>query len=72
MIQGIFILFLLQAASVDVAWGMSNPASEFCIKNGGKLEMRKGPGGEYGVCRLPDGRDIEEWTYYKSSRGKRR
>jgi uncharacterized protein len=71
--QSIFILlFLLQAASPDVAWGMSNPASEFCIKSGGTLDIRKGPGGEYGVCRLPDGRDIEEWTYYRANRGKRR
>jgi putative hemolysin len=61
--QLMFILFFpLQAASPDVAWGLSNPASEFCIKNGGKLEMRKGAAGEYGVRRLPDGREIEEWA----------
>jgi hypothetical protein len=71
--QSIFILlFLLQAASLDVAWGMSNPASEFFINSGGKLEIRKGPGGEYGVCRLPDGHEIEEWAYYRANRGKRR
>ena len=71
--QSIFILlFLLQAASLDVAWGMSNPASEFCINSGGKLEIRKGPGGEYGVCRLSDGHEIEEWAYYRANRGKRR
>jgi putative hemolysin len=71
--QSIFILlFLLQAASLDVAWGMSNPASGFCIKCGGNLEIRKGPGGDYGVCRLPDGHEIEEWAYYRGNRGKRR
>ena len=70
--QSIFILlFLLQAASLDVAWGMSNPASEFCIKSGGKLEICRGRGGEYGVCRLPDGHEIEEWAYYRANRGKR-
>jgi putative hemolysin len=28
----------------------------FCAKSGGKSEIRKGPRGQYGVCRLPDGR----------------
>jgi putative hemolysin len=51
---------------------MSNPASEFCIKSGGKLEIRKGSGGEYGVCRLADGHEIEEWAYFRANRNKRR
>jgi uncharacterized protein len=70
--QRIFILlFLLQAASLNVAWGISNPASESCIKSGGTLQMRKGAGGEYGVCRLPDGREIDEWAYYRANHRKR-
>jgi putative hemolysin len=54
------LLFLLQAASLDLAWGMSNPASDFCIKNGGKLEIRTSPG-----------RKIEEWAYYRAHHRKR-
>jgi uncharacterized protein len=70
--QRIFILlFLLGAASPSVAWGLPNPASVFCIKSGGKLEIRQGPSGEYGMCRLPDGREIEEWTYYRANHRKR-
>jgi len=68
----LILLFLLMAALLDVAWALPNPASAFCIKSGGKLEMRKGPGGEYGMCRLPDGREIEEWAYYRANHGKRR
>jgi putative hemolysin len=66
------LLYLAQAGSLNPGWGMANPASEFCVKSGGKLEIRRGPAGEYGVCRLPDGREIEEWTYYRQNAGKPR
>ena len=42
------------------AWALANPASVFCAKSGGKSEIRKGPRGQYGVCRLPDGRVVDE------------
>lgn len=66
------LLSLAQVISLNAAFGMANPASEFCIQNGGKLEIRQGPAGEYGVCRLPDGREIEEWAFYRQKAGKRR
>ncbi len=47
------------------AWTLANPASVFCVKSGGKSKIRRGPKGDYGVCRLPDGRVVEEWTYYR-------
>lgn len=68
----LILLSLAQAISLNLAWGMADPASEFCVKRGGKLEIRKGPLGDYGVCRLPDGREIEEWTFYRENAGKRR
>lgn len=46
--------------------GMTNPASEFCVKNGGKLEMKKdAQGNEYALCHLPDGTIQEEWDYFR-------
>ncbi len=46
--------------------GMANPASEFCIKQGGKLEVRKDKGGgEYAMCHLPNGQVVEEWDYFR-------
>ena len=46
--------------------GMANPASEFCLKQGGKSEIRKDKDGrEYGVCHLPDGTVVEEWEYFR-------
>ena len=46
--------------------GMANPASEFCLKQGGKSEIKKDKdGGEYGVCHLSDGTVVEEWEYFR-------
>lgn len=50
----------------DQAVGMANPASEFCVKQGGRLEPKKdAQGNEYAMCHLPDGRVIEEWEYFR-------
>ena len=46
--------------------GMANPASEFCVKQGGKLEPKKDAhGNEYALCHLPDGTVMEEWEYFR-------
>ena len=51
-----------EPSNVNVA----NPASEFCIKQGGKSEIKKDKdGNEYGVCHLPDGKVVEEWEYFR-------
>ena len=64
----IFLAVLL--ISPESAWALANPASVFCAKSGGKSEIRKGPRGQYGVCRLPDGRVVDEWAYFRSMRGR--
>jgi uncharacterized protein len=65
----IFVAILLMAP--QSAWALANPASVFCAKSGGKTEIRKGPRGQYGVCRLPDGRVVDEWAYFRAMRAKR-
>jgi putative hemolysin len=46
--------------------GMANPASVFCEKNGGKLDIRKdATGGEIGMCVFPDKSECEEWAFYR-------
>ena len=40
---------------------ISNPASEFCIENGGTLEIIE----SVGMCTLSDGVQCEEWDYFK-------
>ncbi|WP_094111047.1 MULTISPECIES: putative hemolysin [Pantoea] len=45
--------------------GMSNPASVYCEKMGGKPDIVKGPDGDSGYCTLPGGERIEEWALYR-------
>ena len=65
----IFVAMLI--VGPQSAWALANPASVFCAKSGGKSEIGKGPRGQYGVCRLPDGRVVEEWAYFRAMRGSR-
>lgn len=47
--------------------GIGNPASEYCIQQGGKLEVKKDDeGNEYALCHLPDGTIVEEWALFRS------
>ena len=43
--------------------GIANPASVFCIEQGGIVKIETRPdGGEYGVCRFGTERQCEEWA----------
>ncbi len=45
---------------------VANPASTFCLKNGGKSEIRNGAeGGQIGYCVFGDGNECEEWSYFR-------
>ena len=44
--------------------GLPNPASVFCIEQGGTLDIRAGDGGQYGVCVFDDGSECGEWGFY--------
>ncbi len=45
--------------------GLANPASTFCVEQGGKLEMRDNDAGQYGVCVFEDGSECEEWAFFR-------
>lgn len=47
--------------SAPPAVGMPNPASAYCVEQGGSLEIVTTPQGQTGMCTLPDGTVIEEW-----------
>ncbi|WP_367888825.1 putative hemolysin [Halomonas caseinilytica] len=44
---------------------MANPASVYCEEQGGTLEIKQNADGQYGMCALPDGTQIEEWDLYR-------
>jgi uncharacterized protein len=48
------------------AAGLANPASVFCIDQGGTVEIVDEEDGQVGYCNLPDGTRIEEWEYFRS------
>jgi len=66
---GLIVLAIL-AVCPERASALANPASVFCAQSGGKSEIRRGPRGQYGVCRLPDGRVVEEWAYFRQMKAK--
>jgi hypothetical protein len=44
-----------------------NPASVYCEKHGGKLKIITNPdGSQYGLCIFPDGRQCEEWDFFRT------
>ncbi len=44
---------------------IANPASTFCIENGGTLDIKDGDDGQYGVCTISNGQECEEWAYFR-------
>lgn len=49
--------------------GIANPASEFCVAQGGSVEVVDEAGGQVGYCNLPDGSRVEEWEYFRAQTG---
>ena len=58
-----FALTILATTTLALA----NPASVYCVQQGGRVEIVRTPKGEAGYCVLPDGRRIEEWKLFRSN-----
>lgn len=44
--------------------GLANPASQYCIEQGGELEIRDEVEGQVGYCIFEDGNECEEWAFF--------
>jgi len=44
---------------------ISNPASDYCISQGHKLEIRDEENGQVGYCVSLNGQECEEWDFYR-------
>jgi putative hemolysin len=56
---------LVQGVAPQVL-GMPNPASQYCVEQGGRLEVRTdAQGNQFGVCIFPDGSECEEWAFFR-------
>jgi uncharacterized protein len=55
-----------EPAPRDTTTELANPASEFCVDQGGEVEIVGEADGDVGYCNLPDGTRVEEWDYFRS------
>ena len=68
--RGAFLAMVL-ALVCTAAFALPNPASEFCLKMGGRSEIVKdSSGAALRLCHLPNGQIIEEWTLFRMYGGK--
>jgi putative hemolysin len=45
---------------------LANPASVFCVEQGGEIVIDEVADGQVGICEI-DGERIEEWEYYRAN-----
>lgn len=58
--------FTLCGCSKEENKQLANPASLYCVEQGGKLILAiHGDGGEYGICFFEDNRQCEEWALFR-------
>lgn len=50
--------------------GMANPASQYCIEQGGQSEIRNEANGQVGYCKLANSQVIEEWAFFRANQTK--
>lgn len=47
---------------------IANPASVYCQEQGGELEIKTATdGGQFGWCKFSDGRECEEWDFFRTN-----
>jgi putative hemolysin len=44
----------------------ANPASVFCVEQGGEVDIVDEADGQVGYCVLPDGTRVDEWEYFRA------
>ena len=66
LFSGSFVQHAVSSEEVEIA----NPASVYCVQSGYTLDIRTNADrSEYGVCIFPDGKECEEWAFYRSECG---
>ncbi len=50
--------------------GMANPAAVYCKDLGYQYTIKSAPEGDYGICHLPDGSEVDEWKFLAGEVGK--
>ncbi|MFH0701054.1 MAG: DUF333 domain-containing protein [Candidatus Woesearchaeota archaeon] len=66
IILGLLILVLLIGCAKPQQTQISNPASTYCIEHNGTLEIKTNAEGQYGICHLQNGKECEEWAFFRN------
>ncbi len=45
--------------------GLANPAAEYCVASGGLFGLREGDQGQFGICVLSNGEEVDAWEYFR-------
>lgn len=54
----------------DGTTGIANPASVYCVDQGGTVEIETAAdGAQTSICVLADGTRIDEWEYFRQGTG---
>ncbi len=54
-----------QPTATPAGVGMPNPASQYCVEQGGRVEIRDEAEGQAGYCIFESGAECEEWAFYR-------
>ncbi|MFH0711268.1 MAG: DUF333 domain-containing protein [Candidatus Aenigmatarchaeota archaeon] len=64
----LFTVLTILMFLIPSALAMPNPASVYCVEQGGKSIIKTNPdGSQYGVCSI-NGQEIEEWKFYREKK----
>ena len=63
-----FLLFFASGGPALAAVGLPNPAAAFCVKSGGQYQADDRVTGARSVCRLPDGRVVDAWEFFRQNK----
>jgi len=66
LLNEINVLDKILMDSTEINSQIANPASSYCLSNGGKLDIRTSQdGSQAGYCLFKNGQECEEWAYYR-------
>lgn len=54
-------------ADTTAKLGSPNPASAYCVSQGGKSTIKNEANGQVGYCHLANGEVVEEWALFRAS-----
>ena len=71
IILWLFLVSFLSLVLTPNVSAIPNPSSTYCDEQGYRSEIRTDPssGAQHGVCIFPDGKDCEEWAFFRGECG---